>query len=316
MRWISDPDAAGGWLRGRLDEGMTTMHCVVPRGFEAYARIFHPMPVLRLPDGSPMPTSEDKAALTDREVLRIFEEVEVLQATWQEAADAFGTVMHPLAQWQTLVRAGRKSDWGCRIGSDGREYQAPPEGEMTPGLLAVLAGHLTAHTSSPGQGVAGVWEGYGGLLEAQESVLSIGWTATSDDPHVPTLMEARTMQGARRPGILPEAVAKGRRLSLFDRDHVLFEAAPARFTDVSWVLDAPWRDRPAEKLGFRPSAQHPNLLWPEDRAWVMVSEIDYDSTIIAGTRALIGRLCADPALEAFAIAEGSDLTWDGDRVNG
>jgi hypothetical protein len=47
----------------------------------------------------------------------------------------------------------------------------------------------------------------------------------------------------------------------------------------------------------------------------MVSEIDYDSTIVAGSPALVAAICADERLEAFAIRENADLTWDADEVN-
>ena len=62
MDWISDP-SVGAWLGERLDAGYGTMHGVVPRGFPAYARIFHPASVGETP------------------------------ATWADAATAFGTVM-------------------------------------------------------------------------------------------------------------------------------------------------------------------------------------------------------------------------------
>src|SRR5262245_3272759 len=58
MEWTPDL-TAGDWLRPRLDEPWrATMHDVVPRGFAAYARVFHPTtrsrPVGRdWPAGSP-----------------------------------------------------------------------------------------------------------------------------------------------------------------------------------------------------------------------------------------------------------------------
>ena len=87
------------------------------------------------------------------------------------------------------------------------------------------------------------------------------------------------------------------------------------FADPDWILRAPWRDREAESHGFAPDAEHPSILWPDDRAWVMVSEIDYDSTIVAGSTELVRALCADPSLEALPIREGSSLHWDADDLN-
>jgi hypothetical protein len=59
----------------------------------------------------------------------------------------------------------------------------------------------------------------------------------------------------------------------------------------------------------------PQLLWPADQSWVVASEIDWDSTIVAGSRGLIDAVLADPALEAFEVDEDADLSWDGDIVN-
>lgn len=51
------------------------------------------------------------------------------------------------------------------------------------------------------------------------------------------------------------------------------------------------------------------------RTWVVTSDIDWDSTIVAGSRALVDGVLADDRLEAYEVHEGSDLTWEGDVVN-
>jgi hypothetical protein len=40
--------------------------------------------------------------------------------------------------------------------------------------------------------------------------------------------------------------------------------------------------------------QSPNLWWPEDRAWLVVSEIDFAWTYVGGSSGLIGDLLAEP----------------------
>ncbi|PPF71007.1 hypothetical protein C5E16_01800 [Clavibacter michiganensis] len=57
------------------------------------------------------------------------------------------------------------------------------------------------------------------------------------------------------------------------------------------------------------------LLWPEDHAWALGAEIDFDSTVIGGSRALIDAILADRRFEAYEVAEDDDLTWDSDTVN-
>ncbi|MBN9183175.1 MAG: hypothetical protein J0I66_09310, partial [Microbacterium sp.] len=116
-------------------------------------------------------------------------------------------------------------------------------------------------------------------------------------------------------GILSRAISEGPRLELPGRAYVLFHGDVAGFASPDWFLDVPWRDRIAEEHGFEPSALSPSLLWPDDRSWVVVSEVDYDSTIVGADPTLIRAICADPRLEAIPIAADTDLTWDADEVN-
>jgi hypothetical protein len=57
------------------------------------------------------------------------------------------------------------------------------------------------------------------------------------------------------------------------------------------------------------------LLWPEDHAWALGAEIDFDSTVIGGTRELIDAILADHRFEAYEVAEDDDLSWNGDTIN-
>ncbi|MFB7897354.1 hypothetical protein ACFC1B_13575 [Streptomyces xiamenensis] len=63
------------------------------------------------------------------------------------------------------------------------------------------------------------------------------------------------------------------------------------------------------------AGQSPNLYWPQDRAWCAASEIDFDSTLVAGSPALIGELLRAPGLEVAAIGPDDSLAVDADRVN-
>lgn len=310
MDWIGDP-TIGDWLRERLDESLG----VVPHGFPAYARILHPARVRSLP-GRAVPTYDEWERMPDAEQDDLIGRFIDGPATWAETATAFGTTLHPLAQWRRIVRTPPEEDWSVRIAPDGREFTSPEEGVLDPALFAAIARHLAAHTATPDAGVAAIWEGWGGLVgffgeSPSHAFLQIG----ADPAHERMLQQSihdRFNNPFRKPtwqpGILSDEISKSPRLELPGREYVTFVAGASTFTDPAWIADAPWADSAG--------AQHPNLLWPEDRAWVMVSEIDFDSTVIAGSTALIDALVADPALEVFAIAEDADLTWDGDEVNG
>ncbi|WP_426622427.1 hypothetical protein [Microbacterium sp. As-52] len=321
MEWMSDP-SAGAWLRERLDADYETMHGVVPRGFPAYARIFHPAIARSLP-GRTIPTADELVRMPEPEQRALMAEFVDEPVSWAQTAAAFGTVLHPLAQWQRIVRTPPDGDWRTRIAPDGREFTAPMEGELDPTLLAAIAAHLVDHTQTPDAGFAALWEGRGGLLGFFGVTPSRSFLTFTDDPNHQALLERSAHDPFnnvfRRPtwqeGILSREISEGPRLDLPGRDHVLFSAPPRAFADPEWVLHVPWRDLPAEEHGFPPSGQSPSILWPEDRAWVMVSEVDYDSTIVAGSSALIEALCADEQLEALPLPEGAALTWDADAVN-
>jgi hypothetical protein len=321
MEWIADP-SPGDWLRERLDDGYATMHVAVPRGFPAYARVLHPASVRSLP-GRPVPTQDEYRRMTDAEILALHGTYLDETVTWSDTATAFGTVLHPLAQWRNLVRTPDDGDWRTRNAPDGREFTSPETGSMPPELLASVARHLVAHTATPDAGFAALWEGWGGLLGFLGHSPSQEFLTFSDEPaheqmlqrsiHNPfeNAFRKRTWQE----GILPREISEGARLQLPGRDHVVFSAPPRAFAHPDWVRGAPWRDAEAERRGFTPSAQHPSLIWPRDHAWVLVSEIDFDSTIVAGSAELIQAICADPAIEALPLPENADLTWTADEVN-
>ncbi|NRD25852.1 hypothetical protein [Frigoribacterium sp. VKM Ac-2836] len=67
-------------------------------------------------------------------------------------------------------------------------------------------------------------------------------------------------------------------------------------------------------IGLR-TDEPPQLLWPEDHAWVLATEIDWDSTIVAGSRTLIDSILTDGRFEAYLVDEDSDLSWNGDTIN-
>lgn len=321
MDWSADP-SPGEWLRERLDAGHATMHGVVPRGFPAYARVFHPASVRSLP-GRAVPTQDEYERMPDAEAQSLLDQYRDEPATWSDSATAFGTTLHAEAQWQRIVRTPPETDWRTRIAPDGREFSAPEEGAMDPAQLAAVARHLVAHTSTPDAGFAAIWEGWGGLVGFLGQAPSRGFLEFSADPAHQEMLQRSIhdpfnnvfRKPTWQPGILSDEISKGARLELPGRDYVLFSAPPAAFADEAWILDAPWRDVEAERHGFPPSAQHPNILWPADRAWVLVSEIDFDSTVVAGSADLIRAICADPALEALPLREGADLTWHADEVN-
>jgi hypothetical protein len=326
MEWTADV-TVGEWLRARTDDPWrATIHDVVPKGFEAYARVFHPATRSR-PVGRPwppFPVERNRRAWQDFSDTR--PEIETRPARWQDAAAAFGTTMHPLAQWNALVRAGdtEPGQVSHAISPDGWEFDPPILGDLDADVLAAVVARLLGRGEDATAGYAAVWSGWGGLL-GHVGTTPLAYPA-GDDPEQrrlhDTLAHSITDPFNRpyatetwQPGILPDDVSRGTLLELPAREHVLFHGDLRVFTDSRWPLRVPWRDPELQDAGFDRVAQSPSILWPRDLTWVVVTEVDWDSTVVGGSAARIAELCRVPEVEALPLPAGSSLQWDADGVN-
>lgn len=282
----------GAWLHALLDPTARDMHCVVPHGYAAYARVFHPATRDR-PAGTLSWHRQDRSlpVVMDSE-----------PASWSTVAATFGKTMHPLAQFHRLV-GPLSGPYGEILDADGWRYSEPQLGNLDVDVLAAAAAVLCRHTATPDAGVAAVWEGWGGLTSAA-GYAQLTFVAPDDE----TGPGEWTRKDSPGTGLLPASVVGGPRLELPGRGHFLFSSGPNGFTDPVWTLAAPWHHDPRWP-------QSPSLLWPEDRSWVLVTEIDFDSTVVAGSPALIAELVGAPGVEALQISEGTCLTWDADGLN-
>jgi hypothetical protein len=57
------------------------------------------------------------------------------------------------------------------------------------------------------------------------------------------------------------------------------------------------------------------LIWPSDRAWFAATEIDFDSTLVGGSRELIDSLLAAATLDSWLVGPDDSLAADADRIN-
>jgi hypothetical protein len=97
------------------------------------------------------------------------------------------------------------------------------------------------------------------------------------------------------------AIEHGPLLGLPHREYVLLTGGLDELADPTWV------ERARMGRGVLPG---PQLIWPADHRWLVASEIDWDSTIVAGPRALIDAVLEDDHFEAFAVREDDDF-WGG-----
>ena len=74
-------------------------------------------------------------------------------------------------------------------------------------------------------------------------------------------------------------------------------------------------DRSGDEDGFDFDPHSPNLWWPADRAWCVATEIDFDSTLVAGSTELVDAILHSPALEAWPVGPDDSLAFDADLIN-
>ncbi|MEV8145672.1 hypothetical protein [Specibacter sp. NPDC078709] len=293
----SQPDAvpealtsaeSGAWLKPLIDSQWHDMHAVVPRGFPAYARIFHP-------------TQRDRPLDTKTwhgHDLPAMGEFEQQQVGWSAVAQAFGKQMHALAQFNRLP--GPETPRLGPLDAQGWRYSNPEVGNLAPDVLAKVAAYLCEDTATPEHGVTAVWDGWGGLTS------SAGYVQLTQGEDGASWVAPQPEQTG--PGLLPADVVNGEKLELPGRSYFLFETGARFYADPSWVNHAPWHHEPQWP-------QSPSILWPQDHSWVLVTEIDFDSTVVGGSWELISALAQDPDIEALVLPAGADLTWDADVPN-
>ena len=229
---------------------------IVPSGFEAYARVFHPgtRSLGRSPEQS-------------------------VPLRWSEIAAARGKTVHPEMQLEALIGDADGLDdnrWKA-ISSGGGEWFPPYETLEATECLA-LANILRGFTASPIDVWFMLWEGYGDLGPAIEAV-------------------PRAMIHPFRSGKpLPPELA-GRTPAL--RHYLVFRGP---------------LDGLAEWFRWRHDA--PNYWWPNDRSWVVATEVDGYSTYVGGSRACIDEIVVSPFLEALPSALDHSFNGRGDTVNG
>lgn len=135
------------WIRERMHGFAVDVGSVIPHGFDAYARIFHPA---WLPH--------------------------MIEVRWSEVAASNGRTVHPQMQFHAIAtplpgRATAQPDW-----------YGPRCGTLGAGQVRALIPLLARHTSTPGHGWFCLWEGYGYFTPgAIAPLISTFWPA--GEPH-------------------------------------------------------------------------------------------------------------------------------------
>jgi hypothetical protein len=135
--YATAPDAApAGWVTAGLGGFAASVVSVVPAGFAAYARIFHPARRRHGVDWKPV--------------------------SWREVASANGRVAHRAMQWCSLIGCCSQSGADCRP-QPGLWDDEPAVGGLPRDLAIVLGEVLAGQTATPRRCWFAVWDGFGDL---------------------------------------------------------------------------------------------------------------------------------------------------------
>ena len=176
-----------------------------------------------------------------------------------------------------------------------RELDEPDIGNLHPEPLTALCEILARHTATPEACWFGVWDGH-------------HWLPPSGELAVSTRLSAEPDEAGRGAGPATEPAAWSFTLTWPDPSPPLplVELPAWEYRLLSGPLDA------ALEVGRLFSgvfeAHSPNLIWPDDHAWCVASEIDLASTYIGGPPTLADDLLADPRLEAWAVRADDPLS--------
>lgn len=182
-----------------------------------------------------------------------------------------------------------------RLAETGDRCLAAAGGGRTPAVLASILDVLGRFTDGEPDCYHAMWEGWGWLHPG-------GWAllVATDDSRKSAPRQSEPPQ----PAGLSADVLAGPGLKLPGRSYLLFRGPLHAALRMGHQVTNDW---------FVP--QSPSLLWPADRSWCLATEIDFDSTLIGGSRELVDAITHEPLLEAWPVEPTGDLTIRGDRIN-
>lgn len=215
--------------------------------------------------------------------------------TWHEVAAQCGRTVHPEMQWTAIQRKGGAAP--APTGTNpvaGDLWKRPDTGNLGRRQAVALGEQLRRFTTTPQSAWFAIWEGYAMLHEDAQAMLTSrppGWWRR--------LIAAR--KAARRARSLRDGFGAIPKLHCEHRSYLLYRGP---LTGIDAFHDA----SPASVY------QSPNLWWPDDRAWCVATEIDFDSTLVGAGRAAIDAVLSS-RFEALEVTPETRLDARADRIN-
>jgi hypothetical protein len=198
--------SAGDWIAPRLRGFGGRVHCIVPDGFGAYARILHP--------------AYDEGANP---------------VTWAEVCRSTGRIAHPLMQWNSVAGVTRHTSvegrwmWRREVSWQTAEWPGSPPmtGDLPPDTLSAVLDVLAGVTEAAADCYHALWDGWGWLHPGAWSFL----TASDDGFRAPTPLG---------PAGLDAEVVAGPKLRLPGRDYLLFRGPLRAALRTGHQVTADW----------------------------------------------------------------------------
>ncbi|MGL3804991.1 hypothetical protein ACSYDW_02740 [Paeniglutamicibacter sp. R2-26] len=220
---------------------------------------------------------------------------------WGRIAAGRGTTMHGGAQFTPVSGIGED---GIALVEDAWEGEAPSGDGLSAADLAALAPILAAHTPGAGKLYLALWNGLA-FIHGGDRIEVLH----DDDPELGAEENAARREAANAEAKRPafsEEVRNGPTLQMGSgyRAYYVFEGTFEDLASPLWARTSEGEQR-----------QAPNLAWPEDRSWLLSTELYEDSSIVAGSRALVDALLASAELEAHEVFIDTRLDLEGDAVN-
>ncbi|HSJ51056.1 MAG TPA: hypothetical protein VLA90_07210 [Actinomycetota bacterium] len=210
------------------------------------------------------------------------------------AADWLTARLLPLAGGGAPVLVGNLLPDGFEVyarlsfpGANVAPWEPPIAGQAT-----ALVGSLSRWTSAADRCCLCLWVGYGFISGARMELVNMapglrGWLRRrAKTRHVRRRAAAASAQVRRLPRVLLHPHGSGAL-----REYLMF-TGPISAVETAFLRG--WH-------------QLPNLWWPDDRAWVVATEIYASSTYVAGSRGLLEDLLTSPDLRAEAADPGEPL---------
>jgi hypothetical protein len=210
--------------------------------------------------------------------------------TWGEVAERLDRTAHPEMQWHQLV--GTTDTFGIE-GSDW-PGSTPSLGSLDLEELDSLCAVLAKYSADPAHCYFGLC-----LINNQ-----LGRNL-ADDSSVQPLLE---LPVGRDHAVLAGPLSAVNRLINTDTSNVTFAYYVEPGTE-------PPAEPPEPDFNDPFWREAPQLIWPADRSWLVVSEVDFDSTLVGGSRELVEALVACPELEVYEVEPDTSLAAFADKIN-